>query len=276
MASVKKRVQKKSYLACLQVPCSGHSEIAAVLGSEILSGARKPGSRMPSVDEMYETFGVSRVVLREVTKTLAAKGMVTAKTRVGTLVADAASWNWLDPEVLGWRAKLGMDFAFLEQITNVRRAVEPAAARLAAHNRSREDLQRMRAALEAMRRAQGNRRDFTAADVAFHAAVMMASGNLLFRAFAGVIEAALSGLLSAVSLSVFANRKNHAQAAERHAEILAAIERRDADAAARAMMRVIDKGMQHVTGLRKGHGREAAARPMRAVSGRKNAVALWM
>jgi DNA-binding FadR family transcriptional regulator len=49
---------------------AGHTQIVAILGSEILSGARKPGSRLPSPEEMYSTFGVSRVVLREVTRTL--------------------------------------------------------------------------------------------------------------------------------------------------------------------------------------------------------------
>ena len=52
----------------------GHADIVATLGSEILSGIRAPGSRLPSAEEMFVTFGVSRMVLREVTRTLAAKG----------------------------------------------------------------------------------------------------------------------------------------------------------------------------------------------------------
>ena len=57
----------------------GHLEIAAALGCEMLSGARRPGSRLPDVQEMRDRFGVSRVVVREVVRTLAAKGMVTSK-----------------------------------------------------------------------------------------------------------------------------------------------------------------------------------------------------
>ena len=52
---------------------AGQGDIAAALGGEILSGARKPGERMPSDADMLKTFGVSRVVTREVIKTLAAK-----------------------------------------------------------------------------------------------------------------------------------------------------------------------------------------------------------
>src|SRR5471032_3371478 len=99
-----------------------HLEIAASLGAEILSGARSPGSRLPSMDEMFQMFGVSRLVVREVTRTLAAKGMVTSKARIGTKVSNPAQWNWLDPQVLEWRGKIGLDRAFLTQLTQIRLA----------------------------------------------------------------------------------------------------------------------------------------------------------
>src|SRR6218665_1690925 len=129
--------------------------MAAVRGSEVLSGVRAPGSRLPSPEEMYELFGVSRVVLREVTKTLAAKGMVASKTKVGTLVLDPAHWNWLDPDVLAWRVDLGLDTALLAHIAQVRHAVEPTAAALAARNRTKADLVRIKAALKAMAESGG-------------------------------------------------------------------------------------------------------------------------
>ncbi|MEY4707934.1 MAG: hypothetical protein RJB58_1657 [Pseudomonadota bacterium] len=129
---------------------AGHTQIVAILGSEILSGARRPGSRLPSPEEMFSTFGVSRVVLREVTRTLAAKGMVKSKTKVGTLVLNPSHWNWLDPEVLTWRSRLGLDKDFLDHITQLRLAVEPAAAAQAARNRTELDLAAMRAALSGM------------------------------------------------------------------------------------------------------------------------------
>ena len=111
---------------------AGQGDIAAALGGEILSGARKPGERMPSDADMLKTFGVSRVVTREVIKTLAAKGLVASRMKVGTVVLDPAHWNWLDADVLSWRANTGLDLDFLQHITDVRRAVEPTAAALAA------------------------------------------------------------------------------------------------------------------------------------------------
>ncbi|HEY0266523.1 MAG TPA: FadR/GntR family transcriptional regulator [Rhizomicrobium sp.] len=226
----------------------GHAGIVAILGSEILSGARPPGSRLPSVDQMFQTFGVSRVVLREVTRTLAAKGMVTSKTKIGTLVLDSAHWNWLDPQVLEWRGKLGLDQAFLDHITEVRLAVEPAAARLAARHRSRQDLAQMRATLNAMREAEGNHHKFSQADLAFHAAVSAASGNPLFRSFISATEVALFGFLRMISVGVIADEKTHARSAARHAKIADAIEARNEDAATRAMIRVVEEGFRHARG----------------------------
>ncbi len=77
--------------------------------------------RAPSVRRRDECpfRRVSRVVVREVVKTLTAKGLVVSKTKVGTIVRGAAAWNWLDAEVLEWRVRAGLDGDFLEQITAV-------------------------------------------------------------------------------------------------------------------------------------------------------------
>ncbi|MES2443101.1 MAG: FCD domain-containing protein [Pseudomonadota bacterium] len=224
---------------------AGHDEIAAILGSEILSGARPPGSRMPSAAELFERFGVSRVLLREVTKTLTAKGMIASKTRVGTQVLSSEHWNWFDADVLAWRVRLGLDVTLLEQLADMRRAVEPAAAALAAAHRLPEHLAAMRAALAAMARAGTDQQPFADADLEFHVAVTLASGNPLFRSFAGVVETALAASLSLSS-------PTDASVAEanvaRHAAIADAIEARDGAAAARAMLLVIDESMTRVTG----------------------------
>jgi DNA-binding FadR family transcriptional regulator len=223
-----------------------HAAIAATLGGEILTGARAPGSRLPSVEEMYDLFGVSRVVVREVVKTLTAKGLVMSKTKVGTLVQDPSHWNWLDAEVLDWRVRMGMDRAFLEQITEVRLAVEPMAAALAARHRSRADLVRLRGCIEKMRAAEGDDRLFPEADLAYHLAIAQASGNPLVRSFGAVIKMALGGLIAMSNASVKASTgKGHAGSTDRHAAILTAIAARNEAAASAAMLRVIVRGRRH-------------------------------
>jgi DNA-binding FadR family transcriptional regulator len=261
------RAPLKPALAIHNPRPAGHAQIAAVLGSEILSGARAPRSRMPSAEEMHAQFGVSRVVLREVTKTLAAKGMVTCKTRVGTLVADPSSWNWLDPEVLGWRVRLGLDLEFLDQVAEVRRAVEPAAAALAARRHTEEDVARLRAAAAAMRAAEGNYRRFADADLAFHVAIGAVSRNPLFRSLTAVIEVALAGIFNRTSVGAFAEEKTHSLSAARHEKIVDAIAAGDEQGAAKAMIRVIDESLRHAGG----HG----VAPRSALSARRNGTG-WL
>lgn len=221
-----------------------HVEIAATLGAEILSGGRPPGSRLPSMEEMFQTFGVSRLVVREVTRTLAAKGMVTSKVRVGTKVSDPAQWNWLDPQVLEWRVKIGLDQAFLLQLTQVRLALEPAAASLAAENRTEHDLMALRTALKGMYGSGDNHQKFSKADRSFHDAIIAATHNPFFYAFNSATEVALSRFFSVMSLSVIANEKTHVRSAAQHETILEEIIAKKPKAAARAMVRVIKDGLK--------------------------------
>jgi DNA-binding FadR family transcriptional regulator len=229
-----------------QADATRHATIAAALGGEILSGARPPGSRIPSVEEMYDLFGVSRVVVREVVKTLTAKGLVISKTKVGTLVQDPAHWNWLDAEVLDWRMRAGLDRTFLEQITEAREAIEPMAAALAARHRTRADITRLRGCIAAMRASEGDDSLFPEADLAYHLAIGRASGNPLVRSFGAVIKVALGALIAMSNAGVKASTgKGHTGSTDRHAAILAAIEARDEEAARIAMLRVIARGRRY-------------------------------
>jgi len=203
---------------------------------------------MPTLLEMFERFGISRVLMREVIKTLTAKGMVASKSRVGTHVLEASHWNWFDPDVLAWRVRLGLDAGFLGQLAEMRRAVEPAGARLAALHRSEAHVADMRVALDAMADAGSDRRAFAEADLDFHIAVSAASGNPLFRSFSGVVETALA---ASFSLSSPPDADAAAANVARHAAIADAIEAGDEAAAASAMRTVIDEGLARVSGERR-------------------------
>ncbi len=222
---------------------AGHDEIVAILGSEILSGSRPPGSRIPTAEELQERFGASRVLMREVTKTLVAKGLVAAKSRVGTHVLAPEYWNWFDPDVLAWRVRLGLDRQLFVHLGQLRRAVEPAAAAAAAEHRSDDDIVAMRKALTAMASAGIDQRAFSAADLEFHIAVAAASGNPLFRSFTAVVETALGAYLS---LSTPTDAAIMAESVKQHVRVADAIEARDAGNASRRMQETIDIGLNRV------------------------------
>jgi DNA-binding FadR family transcriptional regulator len=222
-----------------------HLEIAATLGGEILSGGRPPGSRLPSMHEMFQMFGVSRLVVREVMRTLAAKGMITSKARVGTKVSDPAQWNWLDPQVLEWRGRIGLDQLFLTQLTQIRLALEPAAASWAAYNRSEEDLEVLNAALKGMYDSGDDHQKFSEADQRFHDAVIAATHNPFFYAANSATRVALFRFLGLLSLQTGTSKKMHIRSAAQHERILEGIASKKPRTAAQAMALVIKDGLKY-------------------------------
>ncbi len=223
---------------------SSHDQIAAILGTELLQGRYPSGTTMPGEAELCARFDVSRTVLREVMKTLAAKGFVVPKTRVGTRVRDAVFWNYFDADVLAWRLRLGLDDEFRMTLTEVRRAVEPAAAALAARRRRPEDVARLRECLRLIGRAGQSRQSFAAADLDFHLAIGSASGNPLIRSIAGVIETAL--VASFTYSSPVDDPTDHAASVTGHTAVVDAIEAGDAPGAAQRILAVIDTAVRRI------------------------------
>ncbi len=231
---------------------SSHDQIVAVLATEILKGIHKPDANMPPEPTLIERFQVSRTVMREVMKTLAAKGFVVSKTRIGTRVLDPVNWNFFDADVLAWRVRMGLDDAFLLSLTEIRRAVEPAAAALAARRRTAADISRLRTSVAQMSMTTHTRQSFAEADLEFHLAIGSASGNPLMRAIANVIEAAL--VASFAHSSPVDDASDHEVTSNSHAAIVDAIESRDEAAAAAAMLKVIDIGVRRIENTRKKRG----------------------
>ena len=223
---------------------STHSNIVRTLGIEIVGGVYQPGDNLPLEADLLKRFGVSRTALREAIKTLSAKGLLIAKTRVGTRVADIASWNYFDPDVLSWRVEGGTDAAFRESLAEVRRALEPTAASLAAKRRSPEDLAVLHACVEAMRGQTASAIGFARADLDLHLAIGAASKNPMIRSMASVIETAL---LEAFTLSPpVRSPELHRETVESHALIVDRIEAGDGPGAAAAMLAVIDAGVARI------------------------------
>ena len=145
------------------------------------------------------------------------------------------------------RLVTGLDRALLCQLTEVRLAVEPAAARIAARQRTKHDLQVLRAALKRMYAAQGNQLRFSEADNRFHTALSIATHNPFFRSLTSTTEVILVKFLRTMSVEAVADGKLHARSAARHAKILDAIEAGDANAAERAVILVIEDGLRDAT-----------------------------
>jgi DNA-binding FadR family transcriptional regulator len=227
---------------------TAHDAVVDGLGRAIIAGHLQPGDMLPGKDELCERFGVSYTALREALQTLAAKGLIAAKTKVGTWVLEARHWNMFDKEVLAWQLATGSDPGFVASLFEVRQAFEPVAAALAAKRSSQADLADLRRLMDDMAAAFGDKQRFTDADVAFHLRVLDASGNPIMHSIGALIAAALAAAfeLSAPTDDHELERNAHRQ----HAQIVAAIARRSPQEAADTMMRVIRQGWTTYTHLR--------------------------
>lgn len=220
---------------------SNHAEVARSIGVDIIAGRYAEGTRLPGDAELTAMFGVSRPVLRESVKTLVAKGLLSTKARVGTVVRERGAWNMFDADVLAWHLDAGIDKRFLGDLAEIRLAVEPRAAALAASRRSDADIVELRRSMEQMRRADSESIGFADADLALHVAVANASGNLFMRSIGHVIEAALR---ASFLLSAPVESEDRETVLLWHQRIVDAIADGDAEMATRAMIEVIHNGMQ--------------------------------
>ncbi|NLG78165.1 MAG: FadR family transcriptional regulator [Xanthomonadaceae bacterium] len=236
-------------------PRSKHDTIARTLGQEILTGVHAPGANLPPEAELLKRFGASRTVLREAMKTLAAKGLVVLKTRVGTRVLNSSNWNFFDAELLAWYAEMGVDAQLRRSLTEIRRAVEPAAAALAAERRSRAEIAHLRDCVRRMARSGGAGEDFAKADLEFHLMIGVASGNPLMRSLAAVIEAAL---VASFQQNLPLAGDDLRETAASHDAIVDGIEAKDPAAASAAMLRVIDLGQIRIVDRMRARGESAS------------------
>src|ERR1700722_18840626 len=70
------------------------------IGLRILSGDYIPAEALPIEPDLMLELGVSRTVLREAVKILAAKGLLESRGKLGTRVRERRHWNLLDPTIL--------------------------------------------------------------------------------------------------------------------------------------------------------------------------------
>lgn len=220
---------------------SAHDKLAHALGVRIVSGDYAEGALLPHEAVLMAELGHSRSVLREAMKTLAAKGLVQARARVGTRVTPRSDWKMLDPDVLAWACERGIDRSLLRDLADLRAAIEPQAAALAAERHDEPCIAAMRRAIAAMRDAAPGTQDIAAADVAFHHALAAASGNAFMRSFSAAIETAL---FASFTLSAPLDAAATEQMAIAHAAIVDAVEAQDPAAARAATLHVIRMGLR--------------------------------
>jgi DNA-binding FadR family transcriptional regulator len=165
--------------------------IVEMLGKAIVTEHYSARNPIATEAVLCAEFGVSRSIMREAVKMLTAKGLLWARPRQGTFVCTEDRWNMLDPDVLRWLLDRKVSLDLLIEFSEIRLAVEPAAAALAARFASPEDKEAIASAIARMDAAARGEEDALASDIAFHIAVLDASGNRFYRQLRELIETAL-------------------------------------------------------------------------------------
>jgi DNA-binding FadR family transcriptional regulator len=207
------------------------------LGKTIVTGGFD-AKAFPTEAELSIQHGVSRSVTREAVKMLTAKGLVVARPRAGTIVQPPASWNLFDPDVLRWLLERKFSVELLREFNQLRIAIEPAAAALAAQAADDKGLARIHQGFERMRAAEHGDDDPLEADIAFHIAILKASANPFYAQFRDVVATALRTSIR------YTNRiKGRTADLAAHEAVKIAIEKRRPVAARKAMALIIDDVM---------------------------------
>jgi DNA-binding FadR family transcriptional regulator len=221
-----------------------HGAVVHDIGVRILRGELQPGQPLPNEDELGGSLGVSRTVLREAIKVLAAKRLVESRPKTGTRVRRREDWNLLDPDVLAWQLEAGPSRRFLEDMLELRRLIEPAAARLAATRATDDEIAVLEATHEQMKAAVevGDLTAWLEPDLRFHTVLLKASHNELVEHLTSIVGSVLRALFT------FSSRPpvTFVRALPLHTAIVEAIRARDPEAAEEAALRLLTDTEQNV------------------------------
>ena len=228
-----------------------HGEVVHTIGLQIVSGELRPGDPLPPEDDLTSDLSVSRTVLREAVRVLAAKGLVQARPKTGTRVRERSEWNILDPDVLSWRTESSHDQKLYEETTEVRLAIEPLAARLAATRATDDEVAAIAAAYDAMEAGVDDQSAYLAADLQFHSGILESCNNELLEHLGRVLRAVLRATFTLTTTPSRSRRR----ALPLHRAILDGILAGDEDAAEAAARTLIADTAADIRRLARGNGR---------------------
>jgi GntR family transcriptional repressor for pyruvate dehydrogenase complex len=142
----------------------------------IASNDLKPGDALPAERELGKQFGVSRTVIREAVRALAARGLLEVKCGSGVRIVAADAKTVRDSMHHFVRGSM-MDYGKVDEVRGV---LEVAAAGLAAKRATAEDIAHIDDTIVRFEHECSNLEASVQIDLEFHRAVATATHNDLF------------------------------------------------------------------------------------------------
>lgn len=208
-------------------------EIADRIRRLILDGTFPPGRPLPSERVLAGRFGVSRGSVRDGFRILEVIGLIEMRHGQGTFARELSVDRLVTPlaSVLTYQRDLQ------DELLDVRRMFEPAVARVAATRVMESDLTELRRVLESQRRKLKKGQSTIVEDTAFHAAMARATRN---RVVVRIMET-LNDLLVESRKMTLQQASRPQRSLEGHEAIVAALAKRDPEAAANAMRQHVEQ-----------------------------------
>jgi DNA-binding FadR family transcriptional regulator len=208
------------------------------LGTAIRLGLLGPGDRLPPERDLADQLGIARSTLRQALTSLTESGhLIALRGRGGGTFVSAAP-------PLAESSRVELDAGHWREVLDQRIAVEVGTVVLAAERATAEDLRRLHEHVETMRIVE----DFSAyrrADVFFHLGIAEAARSA--RLLAAMTE--LQGQMSELIGHIAHPAPVLARSNEQHADLVAALERRDGWAAAQIVREHLKGTEQVLAGL---------------------------
>ena len=240
-------------------------EVRLRLLNLIASGELPPGSTMPSERELMARYRVGRPAVREAMQSLETMRLVSIRHGERARVVPLTPRSMLAQMHQSTRHLLATSPETRQHLESARQMFETGMVRRAAEAATKEDLERLRGALEEMEAEVGNPARFVAADIRFHNTLAEISGNPILQA---VSEAMLQWLFEFHSELVRFPGREDVTLAD-HQEIYERVADHDAAGAERAMIDHLTR--VNVQGRRRPESRRTptSTKPRRSSSNRR-------
>ncbi|MFT5573501.1 MAG: DNA-binding FadR family transcriptional regulator [Cryomorphaceae bacterium] len=225
-------------------------QVADTLGNAIINGKYGEHNPVPSEAVLCEQLQVSRSAAREAVKSLAAKGLITSRARQGIRVLPQSEWNLFDADVLRWMRDSNPSLELLREFTELRVAIEPGAAMLAAQRQNIDKIAKIGLALRRMKQAETGLDDPLESDIAFHLSILDASDNRFFMQLGRIIDTTLRVSIRFTNMRTGVRAGNHAE----HKMIYDAIVNKDPNLASQSAKNLMDGALGTIVAALKEQG----------------------
>lgn len=204
-------------------------EVMQQIKDNILRGEWKPGSKIPSENELKAMFGVSRNTVRGALQQLIALNILSSKHGGGTFVNELSPGMYMNALI----PALMLDKDGVLEMLEFRKVIEVEGVKLAARRAMEEDIRELEQIIESMNAMTDGKYDthtFAIEDSRFHEVLVRCARNsVLMKVYMIIKELLLSNQVEIQKLI------GPTLAFKYHPLILDAVKRRDHAAASKLM-----------------------------------------